>query len=622
MKKMNKWIAFGLLLVGLVLLNLIASLIPGQIDLTENNLYTISPGSRSLLSKLSEPVTLKFYFSRSMEGAPVMIKNYATRIEELLRQYRSVSKGKLTLEIIDPKPDTKEEESAIRSEISGQPSPTGETLFFGLVAIQADQEKSIPMFNIQREQFLEFDISQLIYQVQQLKLPKLGIISSLDMIGDNRPKMHQMMSQQQSQDWVFIQELRKNFEVVQIGEEEISEEIDVLAVIHPQGISEQLSYAIDQFLLAGKPVFMAVDPSSYVQKGRANPQQMMMGGMNPSSDMPQLFAKWGIEYSSTQVIGDLTYAASINTRRGGGAVRYPAWLAMNVFSAESPATAQLNRMMIPEAGSFKLKENPDLKLTSWITSSGQNSQLMTSMLMFPNPEQVIRDIHPDNQILTIAGMIQGKFPTAFPNGKPKPKEADKKSSPETEPSFKESKDTSTLILIADTDFLADQFSVQVVNYFGMKAVMPLNDNLAFVSNSIELLAGSQDLISLRSKGSSVRSFKRVEKMEMDAQKNYQEELVGLEGRLQKVQQDLRDLQSQQKDQGQLIASSEARHAIDKFRLEEAETRSKLREIKKKSREDTEALDRTLALFNLLTVPALVSAVGIQFFIKRGKRRKR
>src|SRR5690606_33065371 len=131
------------------LVTFIGMLVRGQADLTANKLYTLSEGSRSLLARIDEPVTLRFYFSRSVEGVPIFFKNFATRVEDLLHQYENAAPGKVRLEVINPRPDTPEEEAAIRAGLSGQPLPSGETIFFGLVAIQADQEQTIPMFNLQ-----------------------------------------------------------------------------------------------------------------------------------------------------------------------------------------------------------------------------------------------------------------------------------------------------------------------------------------------------------------------------------------------------------------------------------------------------------------------------------------
>lgn len=630
MKKCNKWIGLGLLLVALVLVNFIGGLFRGQADLTENALYTLSEGSRNILAKIEEPVTLQFYFSRSAEGAPVFIKNYATLVEDLLHQYESAAGDKIRLEVINPRPDTSEEEAAIRAGITGQPLPTGETLFFGLAAIQADQEEVIPMFNGQREEFLEFDISQLIHQVQQLELPRLGIVSGLDIFG--QPAAQMFARQQQGQDaWVFVQELRNQFEVEQVNGDELPDDLDVLAVVHPQDISSQLLFEIDQFLLSGKPVFMAVDPSSFVKRSGANQQQMMMGMTPPtSSDLPQLFSTWKIEYDASMVVGDPELATGVNTGRGQP-VPYPVWLTVSEFNTETPPTAQLNQMLLPEAGSFQLGDGSELELVPLISTTPNSGKVMGQTLAFTGPDQVGQQLESNGEEQVVAGIVRGKFPTAFPDGRPSsedetPGGEETESEPAkpttTEPALSESTGASTLVLVADTDFLSNQFSVQIMNFAGMRAMTPLNDNLAFASNVVEFLAGSEDLISLRGKGTSVRPFERVREMEITAQQKYEERLTELEERLREVQENLREIQQQQGERGQLVASPEVRETIENFRLQEAEMRAERREIRKRLREDIEGLKLNLVLANLLIVPALVGIFGINFFILRNRKQKR
>lgn len=627
MKNVNKWIALGLLLAALVLVNFIAGLTRGQADLTESKLFTLSEGSRSLLAKLDEPVTLRFYFSRSVE-VPIFFKNYATRVEDLLRQYEAGGRGKVRLEVVNPRPDTPEEEAAIRAGIHGQPLPTGETLFFGLAAIQAEQERVIPMFNRQREELLEFDISQILHQVQQLELPRLGVISGLEIFGQPTPPMFGQ-PQQGQQEWVFLQELGNQFEVERIRDDALPADLDVLAVLHPQELSEELTFEIEQFLLAGKPVFVAVDPSSFVQKGEANQQQMMMGNAPPiSSDLPRLFEAWGVDYDPSIVVGDLELATGVNTGRGQP-VRYPVWLTIEQFNSQVPPTAQLNQMLFPEPGSFRLADGAEAEFIPLITATPNSGRIAAQMLNFTGPEEVGRQLETDGEEQVIAGIVRGKFKTAFPEGRPV---ADAESDDETEgdaeeaeaapPALAESAATGTLILVADTDFLADQFSVQRMNFLGMRGMTPLNDNLAFTSNVVEFLAGSEDLIGLRSKGTSVRPFERVRAMEMTAQQHYEERLQELESRLSEVQENLRELQGQQGEQGQLVASPEVREAIERFRLQEAGMRAERREIRKSLREDVEGLKLNLVLANLLIVPALVGLFGINFFILRGRRQKR
>src|SRR5215212_4729384 len=265
MKFGSKSVAIVLLLVGLVLVNYLASSIPVRLDATAESIYSLSSGTKKMLAKIEEPVSIDLYFSKDASGLPIAYKNYAARVQEMLRQYVRASRGKLALNVTNPRPDTPEEEKATASGLTPQVAQQGgEQFFFGLVVTQADQQKTIPAFTPQREQFLEYDLSKLIHSAQQLDKPKLGLLTSLPLQGTSPQEMQMMMMmrRQPQPGQYIVDEWRQAFEIVTVDPTatELPGNLDVLAVIHPQNLSPGLTFAIDQFLLGGKPVFLALDP--------------------------------------------------------------------------------------------------------------------------------------------------------------------------------------------------------------------------------------------------------------------------------------------------------------------------------------------------------------------------
>ena len=637
MKPGSKALAIVLLFVGLVLVNYLASSIPARADLTAESIYSLSPGTQSMLGKIEEPLTLDLYFSKNATGLPIAYKNYATRVEEMLRQYARAARGKITLNLINPRPDTPEEERATAAGLTPQVAQTGgEQFFFGLVATQADQEKNIPAFTPQREQFLEYDLSKLIYSVQQFDKPKLGLLTSLPLQGSSPQEMQMMMMmRRQPQPSQFIvDEWRESFDIVTIESTatELPENLAVLVIAHPQNLPPKLQFAIDQFLLAGKPVLLAVDPSSQYFKRQSNPQQMMMGGgaENVSSDLHSLLDAYGIAYDPQKVVGDLINATQVQT--GNGVARYPVWLSLRKadFNATALPTAQLNSTLFVESGSLAPKAGSSLTFTPLIQTSDQAGELDTAALQFAQPDDIAKQLTPSGK-KTIAAVITGKFTSAFPNGapkdEPKPDETKDAAKPDSDSDsqlsalgsqLKESKSTSTLFVIADTDWLFDDFSLRKFNFFGQTAAEPFNDNLALAANAVEYLGGSQDLISIRGKGTSLRPFEVVRQMEVDAQKKYQEKLTELEAQLQSVQTKLTELQGQKSEGNRLVASPEIAKAIEDFQKQSASLRAQRREIRRALREDIDALGNRLLIVNLLAAPLLVCAVGLWF--QRSRRR--
>ena len=317
----------------------------------------------------------------------------------------------------------------------------------------------------------------------------------------------------------------------------------------------------------------------------------------------------------------------------GNVVRYPIWLSLtkDSFNATALPTSQLESMLLIESGSFSLKEGTGLTLTPLLESSALSGTLPGMVVNMAQPEDLGRQITASGR-KTMAALILGKFKSAFPEGLPKeekpaeatPKTDDKGAPPPAKPAadakaapaLKESPTKSTLLLIADSDWLFDDYSVRKLNFLGTAAYEPINDNLAFAGNTLDFLSGSQDLISIRGKGTSLRPFKVVHEMEVHAQQKYQEQLTALEVRLNKVQGQLTELEGKKTEGGRLIATPEIARSIEDFRRQQAKLRGERREIRKSLREGIATLENRLLLLNLLATPVLVGCFGFWFYYRR------
>lgn len=630
MKTQDKWIAAALVLLSSLLITFIASRIPLQWDVTSEGFYSLSKGSKSLVKSIEEPIQIDYYFSKSAEGLPSFYKNFGERVAVFLRQYERTAKGMIQLRIIDPKPDTKEEEAAIRAGVLKSPLPNGASFFMGLVATQADQEESIEIINVQRESFLEYDISQLISKVQRLDKPSLGIVTSLVISEPETQRNPMMRGQPMTRDWAFLAQLRERFEVTMIPttSESIEPEVDLLMVIHPQNLPDRLQYAIDQHVVSGRPLIMALDPSSVTQKQTQNPQAMMMGLTPTSSSLPSLLKEWGITFEDTKVVGDLEYAARVSSGMGQ-AVLHPIWMQNRNLNRDLPVVAPLGEVLLVEPGSFSFAEKDGLTFASLIETSPQSAALPSDTLRFAQPQEILNMIRTqlgafDGKPLTLAGMVSGKFTSAFPDGRPAAKtdeSEDETNTSEANPAEEiphKQEGESVVILIGDTDFLNDGYSVERMNFFGSEMLRPINDNLSLILNLAEFATGNQDLLSLRGRGSTTRPFTRVQAIELQAQAKYQDSLEAINQQLQDVQNQLRELQSQQNRDGMLVATPEVQQAIRKFQEQEASAIASRRDIRKKLREDIEALDRNLVFFNMALIPFFISILGIRFFVRRNR----
>jgi ABC-type uncharacterized transport system involved in gliding motility auxiliary subunit len=615
MKSGRILVIIALLAAGLLAVNYLASSLPFRADATADRIYTLSPGTRAILGRLEEPVQLDFYFSAGATGLRVSDKNYAARVQEMLRQYVRAARGRLVLSVIDPKPDTPAEEKAAAAGLSGQPLPTGETIYFGLVVTHADKQEVIAFFNPQREEFLEYDLTRAIHTAQLFDRRKLGLLSSLPL----RPSQQEMMAAMQMgrmpPSQLTLGEWERDFELVTVepSAADLPAGLDALAVIHPQDVSEKLQFAIDQFLLSGKPVFLAVDPSSRTMAARSQ-QMRMMGGGGP-----------------TNVTGDLENATQVST--GAGRVsRLPHWISLtrDDLNRTAPPTSRLESLLFVEPGAVALKEGiANLTFTPLVQTSAQSGDLPAMSLQFGAPDDLGRQLTVSGR-KTLAALVQGKFKTAFPNGAPKDAATETKATADAQPdaakkdepksnapaALKESTGTSTLLIVTDTDWLMDDYSVRRMNFLGTQAYEPINDNLALAGNAVDFLAGSEDLISIRGKGAAFRPFTVVRRMEAAAQQKYQEQLAALETRITEVQTRLTELQGKKTEGNRLIATPEVAKAIEDFQQQQAVMRAERRQIRAAFRADIERLEHTLLLVNLLAPILFVAAFGFWFHRRR------
>ena len=176
---------FGLAVLAMILVivgaaNYILSALSARVDLTAEQLYTLSPGSKAALAKLDQKVTLKFFFSESAKDMPPSLKTYAEQVRDLLGEYERAGNGNVTLETYDPKQDSDEEEWAVKYGIEPQQTnPFGAPIYFGLVAVCGTQEQTIAGFDPRMESTLEYEITRHITRAVWPECPVVGVLSSI-----------------------------------------------------------------------------------------------------------------------------------------------------------------------------------------------------------------------------------------------------------------------------------------------------------------------------------------------------------------------------------------------------------------------------------------------------------
>lgn len=613
------------LLIILLGINFIAGRARQRIDLTAEKAHTLSKGTRDILQKLDSEIKIRYYVTQGEGMVRVGLNNYAQHIEDLLTEYRQASKGKISIQKLDPKPDSDAEESAKFDGIEGQMVSPTDRIYLGLVVELLDQRVPLPFLSPERERLLEYDLSRAISKVSHPTRPVVGVMSGMQVFGMPMNPMMMRMGQRGQEPWAFISELKNDFTVkeVSMGVDKIDDDIAVLLVVHPREISETAQYAIDQFILRGGKLVAFVDASPYFDQ-RSNPGNPMMQGPSPGSSLEKLFKAWGIDFDTSKVVADMTFSA----RNQQGLM--PAVLSINSegVNTDDVLTGQIDSLLIPFAGVFSGTPVSGLKETILLKTS-TSSQLVDRFMAQMAGESIANDFKASGKQYPLAIRLSGKFKTAFPEGKPKGSEdpADtNKTATVAAPWLKESTSENSVILVGDSDMLNDQVSLDVQRMqqmqamFGQKVLMPVNGNLTFVQSAVEQMGGDASLIGVRSRASLSRPFTRVKKMEAKAQENYRSQIKALEDSLQETQRKLSELQqTKEKGQQRFILSPEQQKELENFKKKQLETNKKLKELRKNLRQDIDSLENTLKWLNILGMPILVALSGIALAVVKRKR---
>ncbi|MGN0852930.1 MAG: Gldg family protein [Kiritimatiellia bacterium] len=624
MNKKNLNGAIGLVAVAVLVgaVNLILSNLPLRMDLTGEKLYTLSKGSKAVLGKLENDVTLKYYFSSSSAEMPMQLKTYAQQVQNLLKEYELAGNGHLVLEAYDPKPDSDAEEWAQRYGVEPQNvNPFGQPIYFGLVAVCGDREETLARFSPRTESTLEYDVTRLVTRVAWPERPVIGLLTSLQgVLGQQmNPMMMQMQRQKPQQGWAAFTELKKDYDVREIpaDADRIDDDVKALVVLHAKDLSEKTLFAIDQFVIRGGRLIACCDPFSVMdmlaQRQQQNPMMMQMGGSDGPSTLGKLFDAWGVAFDPSKIVADLAASTKLNTGNGR-AEDNPAFLSLGAKNMDGMdlLVSGLTRAMFPFAGAFAFTGKEGLTFEPLVTTSEKDACLVDRSGAQFGMDAMRRECKPDGVRRTLAARLSGTFKTAFPKG-PDYKEGSTNAVPKVVAEGK-----GTVVLFGDSDFLADEFCVQVMNTLFGPIAQPINDNLVLFANVIEQYAGREELIGVRSRGPSNRPFVKVDALEAEAMKKFNAKQEAFEAELQQTQERLTALQKQKTGNERLLLSKEQQEEINKLRKAQAETRRQLKNVRKELTADIDSLGLTLKIVNICLVPLLVIAFGIFRGMKRRK----
>jgi len=653
-KKTLAWGALALAALLMLSANVIFSGIfkNAKADLTADRLYTISSGTRHVLGRIEEPINIRLYYSRRLGQAAPLFGKYFERVRALLEQYRDLSGGKIQLTVLEPEPFSDAEDRAVASGLRGvRLNQDGETGYFGLLASNTtDNDAAIEFFAPDRERFLEYDLTKLINGLANPKKRVVGLMSGMPIDGGMNP-MQPM--RQPAPAWTVMDQIREFFEVRTVEQtvNEIPGDIDVLMLVQPNALSKDAAYAIDQFALRGGRVLAFIDPLAETVPPSG---PMGMPSMPTGPDMAALLKAWGVAIDNSKLAGDPSMARRVQFGGSPGGrpvvTDYLAWLQVDGkhINAADPLAGGIERLNMASAGFITKVDGATTTMQPIIQTSPAGGELNADGLrMMPNPLALAKDFKSGGKPLVLAARLSGEGKTAFPDGRPKPPEAEKPAggdaakasdtddaakpkdaaapdakaadAPKGEPVVPHfASGPLNIILVADADFLHDQFWVTVQELLGQRMTVPQAHNAAFVINALENLSGGEALATLRGRGVNDRPFERVAAIRREAERSYREKEQALNAKLKDLQGKLQQMETRSEG-GQILLSDKDRQTIEGFRTEMISTRRELRSVQADLRRDIDRLDGWLKFFNIAAVPLLIGIGGIAVGLSRRRR---
>ncbi|MEP1384102.1 MAG: Gldg family protein [Paraglaciecola sp.] len=570
---------------------------PYRLDLTENQVYSLSEGSKKVIREIDEPINLYFFFSDKASKNMISLRNYANRVESLLTEYETLAEGKLKLQVLDPEAFSEQEDKADQFGLTAATiGAAGESIYMGLAATNSiDDQQVIAFFDPQKESFLEYEISKLIYQLTDPEPVNVTLVTDLPIAGGQNP-----MTGQFDPAWTFYTQLQQLFtvKVLDNSSASIPKNTDVLMLLHPQKYSESLLFSIDQFAMQGGKILAFVDPHN------ESDQLAIMAGSSStknSSNLTALLTAWGVKFDSQNVLLDAMAGLDIRTPDGEVA-RHFGFIGLSNEQIENGdvVTSNLDVLNGASFGVISLADNSQLNLLPLIQSS-ENADLMPveEYASTQNPDDLSKVYQSQNQNFVLAARISGKATSLF-DTLPSAINLDI-----TESEIVTSTNNLNLVLVGDSDLLSDRFWVQQSNFFGQAIFTPFANNGDFIINAVENLGGSDALISVRSRGTFARPFNKVDELTVIAEQKFREQEKLLEAQLAETEQQLMQLQSQQSDLGNLVITPEQQLAIDEFMEKKITIRKSLRNVRHQLDSDIENLGNWLKLINIVLAPIVL-----------------
>ncbi len=592
-------------------------LAPVRLDFTQNRLFTLSAGAKTVVQRLVEPVDLELVRSAGAAQQYPAVRAHGERIRELLHEIAARSGGKVRIRETDPKPLSDEEDRVTAAGIRPIPTDGRDPLYLGVIGGNSVADViAIPYLAPERDALLEYDLVRLIAQLDDPKPPKVAVLSAFASLqGDGRGEG----------DAFILRELARAFTVVPVAPDfaTLPPDTDILLIVHPPQLTPWQLYVVDQFLLRRGRALIALDPVSRVGSIQMRPQ--LSSSLGPIEGM--LGVRVGPEAVADRVLGlpvDIDLGAG--RREVQGQPLYPA-PPPALMSRSDPVTADLSRPIdLGAPGRIEAHPVDGVRLDPLVETTDQAALIALELAASdPPPRTVMEAYRPTGAAFTLAARISGDLTTAFPEGPPPADQpadpvaaeharADIAQMPER---VATSQTPAQVILVADADLFDDGF------FINPSTGAPLADNAAFILNAMDSLAGDNVLVALRSRAPAARPMTRIDQMRTSANQRLYTEQAELETRLHETEARLARLEGERSGRasGQRLERAEAaRSEVEAFRSEAKQIRGRLRAVEREYRRDIDNVSMVLRIVNVWAPPLLAGLAGLGVALWRSRRR--
>lgn len=617
----NKLRAYcGLVLAGIVFVcvNIFSSeaLNGVRVDLTERSLFTISDSTKTVIASIDEPILLRLFFSKGVGEVNTDLATHFDRVHGLLKQYVALSKGKIRLELHQPSPYSTDEDRALAYGLRGvATSAAGDPGYFGLAGLNStDDQAVIPFFALERESFLEFDLTKVVYTLVNPVKKVVGVISTLPVHGRHAPPYGTTPR------WPIMGQLDPLFDIRALNAEvrDITPDIDLLMLVQPTRLTKATLYAIEQFVMRGGRALIFVDPYAEAQSITAR-----SGRELGRDNINLLLGNWGVAMVPDKIAADIDAARRINMPIDGRlqVLDYVVWLSLQPkhFNRRDIVTAEMSRINVATPGILEPTRLPKTEVTPLMTTGNKTMRIDVTQVAKPDPDAIgmFRDFKSANKSHMIAARLTGDVKSAFADGPP--------------PNASRALSTSHLarsekpidvIVVADADMLHEKFWADIRIEGDQQVPTPFANNADFVVNALDTLAGGEELVGLRARRESSRPFTYVDNIRREAERRYRSKERALIDRINNTQIEVDALVARENAAADAdVLSSTERSRIDQLRREIVTMRQELRQVQRALREDIERLDTTLKFLNIGAMPIALAILSL-LIIGIGRYRRR